>query len=382
MAGHDDGTACLQGLCGVQHMAQQRAPGQGVQDLGQWALHACTFTRRHNDYINGLLFQHCVCLNLYFGSQSMSLSKPSFTARLSTRSARIIGALLLVVLIVGCSAMRLGYNTAPTLAYWWLDSYFDFDGEQSLRMRADLQAVQDWHRKQELPLLIQTLKELQTMAPKPVTPAQVCAMVNGLQTRIQVTLERVAPTIAAIAPTLQVAQLEHVAREFEKRDKKWRTEWLEGTLAERTDRRVEQIVDRAESLYGTLEPAQIAIVRAHIDASSFDGPRQHRELLRRHKDALQVLTTLRTSKVPPAQATADIRGLLERTLKAPDPAFRQYIDRLTLESCVTTAAVHNSSSSRQRARLLQTLQDYEGDASALASQNPQAAPNPASSPTF
>ena len=285
----------------------------------------------------------------------------------------------MAVLIAGCSAVRLGYNTAPTLGYWWLDSYFDFDGEQSLRIRTDLQAVQDWHRKEELPLLIQTLRELQAMAPKAVTPAQVCAVVPGLQTRVLVTLERVSPSIAAIAPSLQTAQIENMVREFEKRNKKWRAEWLEGTLAER---RVGKIVDRAESLYGTLEPAQIAIIKNHIQTSSFDGPRNYREMLRRHEDALQVLKSLRTTKVAPAQATAAIRGLVERTLNAPDPAYRQYIERLTLESCAATAAVHNISTSGQRAHLLQALQDYEGDARALAGQSSQASSNPASSPAL
>ena len=309
----------------------------------------------------------------------MSLSMPS-VARCAIRSTPIIGALLACLALLGCSAVRLGYNTAPSLTYWWLDSYFDFDGEQSLRIKADLQAVQDWHRREELPVLMQTLKELQAMAPAPVTPAQVCQMVPGLQARFQAPLERMATSIAAIAPTLQASQMDHIAREFDKRDKKWREEWLEGTLAERSARRVKQIVERAESFYGTLESTQIGIVKARIDVSTFDGPRQHREMLRRQQDSIQVLNSLRTTRVPPAQATADIRALLERTMKAPDPAFRQYIEQLTQESCATMADLHNSSSSAQRAHLLQTLRDYEGDARALASQAPQSPPAPTSPP--
>ncbi len=301
--------------------------------------------------------------------------------RLIARSAPIIGVLLLALVLVGCSAVRLGYNTAPTLAYWWLDSYFDFDGEQSLRLRADLQTVQDWHRREELPLLIQTLKELQSMAPAQVTAPQVCQMVGNLQTRVQTTLERVVPSIAAIAPTLQAEQVEHVSREFDKRNRKWREEWLDGSLAERADRRVKQIVDRAESFYGRLEPAQIAILRAHINISTFDGPRQYQEMQRRHRDALQVLNALRSNRPAPAQATSDIQGLLERTLKAPDPAFRQYIERITNESCVAVATLHNSSSAEQRAYLAKTLQGYEGDARALANQGQSAtAPKPSTTP--
>ena len=284
------------------------------------------------------------------------------------------------LILGGCSAVRLGYNTSPTLAYWWLDSYFDFDGEQSLRVRSDLQAVQDWHRKAELPLLVQTLKDLQTMAPKPVTPAQVCQLVSGLQTRVQVTLDRVTPTIAAIAPTLQAAQLEHISKEFDRRNRKWREEWIEGTLAERTDRRVKQIVERVESFYGTLEPAQRAIVRSHVDASSFNGPRQFKEKQRRHQDAMQVLKELGATRFSASQATTAIRGLLERSMNAPDPAYREYMDRLTNESCAAMAALHNSSSADQRAYLVQTLRGYEGDARALASQNMDAPP-PEPSPT-
>lgn len=292
----------------------------------------------------------------------------------------IIGALLAALILGGCSAVRLGYNSSPTLAYWWLDSYFDFDDQQSLRVRSDLQAVQDWHRKEELPLLVQTLKDLQTLAPKPVTTAQVCQLVSDLQTRVQTTLDRVTPTIAAIAPTLQAEQLEHISREFDQRNRKWREEWIEGTLAERTDRRVKQIVERAESFYGTLEPPQLAIVRRHVETSSFNGPRQYKEKQRRHQDAMRVLKELGAIRVSSSQATAAIRGLLERSMHAPDPAYRQYMDRLTNESCAAMAALHNTSSTDQRNFLVQNLRGYEADARALASQNTDAPP-PQPSPT-
>lgn len=281
----------------------------------------------------------------------------------------------------GCSAVRLGYNSGPTIAYWWLDSYLDFDDAQSLRLRDDLQAIQDWHRKHELPLLTQILRDLQTMAPKAVTTEQVCGVVTDLQTRLQVTLERVTPTIAAIAPSLKDAQLEHMTQEFVRRDRAWREQWLDGTLTERRQRRIKQIVERAESFYGTLESAQLAIVRDHIVKSSFDGPRQMREMQRRHEDALQVLRELRAPPTKTTQAKAEIRALLERTLRAPDPVYRRYMDNLTTESCAAMAALHNSSSTEQRKRLVLMLQSYEEDARVLSGEEPNdtRANNPSSS---
>jgi hypothetical protein len=299
----------------------------------------------------------------------MSLS-PRFSLRSLVDSAPIIGVLLATLVLGGCSAVRLGYNNSPTLVYWWLDSYFDFDDAQSLRVRNDLQALQDWHRTAEVPLLAQKLKELQTLASKPVSSGQVCAIVSDLQTRVQVTLERVTPTIAALSPSLQNAQLEHMSQEFERRNRKWQDEWIAGTPAERSERRVKQLVDRAESFYGELNNAQIAVVRAHIANSSFDGPRQFLEMQRRQKDALMVLGKIRAGEIPPNQTDAQVRGLLERTLKAPAPAYRRYMDQMTSEGCAAMAALHNASTPEQRTRLTQALQGYEGDARALAAQRP------------
>lgn len=86
----------------------------------------------------------------------------------STRWLRIIG-LLMVLQLAGCSAVRLGYNNAPELTYWWLDGYLDFTSAQSLKVRANLATVQAWHRSQEMPLVLGQLQKLQGMVKDNVT---------------------------------------------------------------------------------------------------------------------------------------------------------------------------------------------------------------------
>ena len=39
-----------------------------------------------------------------------------------------------LTLVAGCSALRIGYSTAPDLVYWWLDRYVDFNGHQTVRV--------------------------------------------------------------------------------------------------------------------------------------------------------------------------------------------------------------------------------------------------------
>ncbi len=46
--------------------------------------------------------------------------------------------LLLVLLLQACSATRLAYQNAPTLLYWRMDRYLDFDTAQAARLRESL----------------------------------------------------------------------------------------------------------------------------------------------------------------------------------------------------------------------------------------------------
>ena len=295
-------------------------------------------------------------------SEMLSKALRPWVAR-AVRWCTIIGLLLGGLALTGCSAIRLGYNNAPNLAAWWLDGYLDFDTAQTARLKADLQALQNWHRKDELPLLADMLKNLQAAAEQPVTPEQVCSLTAYIEARVQAVADRAAPTALAIAPTLQTAQLEHLVRAWDKRNREWREEWLDGAPSERLDRRLKKAVERAEDFYGRLSDTQVAKLRSQIDQSPFDPAIQYREALARQQDTLQTLRTLQNAN--DLQTQAEIRALIARAFKSPDPAFRQYIDNLREQGCSAAADFHNTTSAAQRSKFKKVLQDYEADARAL-----------------
>lgn len=298
----------------------------------------------------------------------MGVTCPSLYRRCTVHLLRkwpsIIGLLLLAVLMQGCSAVRLGYNNAPQLAYWWLDGYFDFDRAQSVKVRADLQTLLNWHRKEEVPLLEQQLTRLLVLAPQDITPTQVCNVYADLQTRAVSALDSAAISLATTATTLQEPQLQYLDRAFEKKDREWREEWLEGTAEERAERRLKRAVEWSEWFYGSLSTAQVAMLTSRFANSQFDPEVQHREKLRRHQDLVATLRGLLNKPLPLAQA--DLRALLQRTVVSADVSYRQHLELLVQENCVTVAILHNSSTLRQRAKLVKTLQGYRGDAQALA----------------
>lgn len=286
-------------------------------------------------------------------------------ARLAQGLRGLLWALLPALLLSGCSTLKLGYNNAPELSYWWLDSFLDFNDPQSTQVRVELAALQAWHRQSELPRYVSILQNLQRLAPATVTPSQLCEAYGELKPRLQAFLDQVEPGIAALAPSLSPEQLLHLQRKLDKRSEKWRAEWLTVTLDERNARRVKQLVDRAEMLYGNLEEPQKALLRERVTALPFEAELRERESQRRHRDVLQTLRQIQGSTPSGTSARIALHAWLARAANSPDSAYRKQQDMATQATCQTLAALHNSTTSAQRLVALKTLQSYEADAASL-----------------
>ena len=284
-------------------------------------------------------------------------------SRLSAFLPRIIGALFLLVL-GGCSAVKIGYNNAPALAYWWLDGYVDFHDAQAVQVRDSLAGLHAWHRKTELPLYADVLRQVQRMAAGPVTPQQVCEISDQVRARVNSLGEQASEGMSRVVPTLKPPQLRHLAQQFDKHNQSWREEWLDGTPAERTARRLDKALERAEGFYGRLDEPQRAVLRQSIQNSAFDATLAWRERQRRQQDLLQVLRE-HSQGVRAAHVKAEILALHQRNMDSPDPAYRGMFERVVSDSCRDLAALHNSTNANQRRELLKTLKNYENDLKAL-----------------
>jgi hypothetical protein len=275
-------------------------------------------------------------------------------------------ALITALVLTGCSAAKLAYNNAPDLSYWWIDSYLDLGDSQGAKLRTDLAALHGWHRQNELPLYVNTLENLRRLAPNNVTPEQACDLGEGLKVRLQSILSQAEPALVSLAQKTTPEQLAHLTQQFEKHNNKWRAEWLEGTATERTARRLKQLIERAEMLYGRLEEPQLTVLRDSLANSGFNAERRYRDVLRRQQDTLATLR--RTANSPPGDTAlkAEVRALMARTLESPDTGQRSDTSALAKENCRNLAAMHNSTTPTQRRALMSKLLSYEADARTLA----------------
>jgi ribosomal protein S30 len=281
--------------------------------------------------------------------------------------ARIIPVLLLALGLSACSAIKLGYGTLPQVAYWWLDGFVDFDETQAGQVRQELGNLHDWHRRNELPRLIEVLERVERMVAADVSAEQACQVVSEVQLRMAAVAERAAPAVGALATTFTPEQLRHLERKYRQRNAKYTSEWIKRSPAERHEKRYEMMLDRIEMIYGSLDAGQRALLRAAVERSIYDPERVLAEFRRRQQDTLQALRQASAPGTSPEQASALLRATMHRVQNPADAAYRAWQQELVQEGCRTFAAVHQSTTPAQREQAARRLRAYQRDLRDLSS---------------
>ena len=296
-------------------------------------------------------------------------SGPSFLVK-----CRIIGiALLGAAVLCGCSAVRVGYNQAPTLAWWWLDGWVDFDAAQSPKVKDAVAQWFAWHRRTQLPDYAQLLAAAAAQVQQPATAAQACRWQDELRARAETALLQGAALAADAAPLLGQAQLPRLERRYRKSNQDFRDDFLQPDPDARLQAAVQRTADRAEMLYGRLDEAQLQLIAAGVEASPFDPAAWLAERERVQAQALQTLAALGAGGAARADrdtARAALQALALRWLHPPPGPYRNYQQQLAAYNCEFVARLHNTTTPAQRRHARDRLRTWEEDVRALAAQKP------------
>lgn len=289
---------------------------------------------------------------------------------------KIIGVLFLAAALPGCSAIKVAYNQAPELAYWYLDDYVDFSSAQSLQVKAELASLQAWHRQTQLPAYAALLQSVQPQLASDISPAQACKVFADVQQKLKLLAERTEPVVASLATTLDAAQLQTMDKQFAKSNASYRDDHMDDQPQAIGKRRVNDGIKRAEMLYGRITSQQTELIARMVENSAFDAERAYAERVRRQKDMLQTLQRMASTTSGAAPATTSpaatepartaAKGLMERMLSSPDAAYRSYAARLLDNACQRFAEFHNTTTPAQRSKAVETVASYEKDLRALA----------------
>jgi hypothetical protein len=270
-------------------------------------------------------------------------------------------ALLILIALQGCSAIKLGYQQLPTLSYWWLDSTVSFSSAQTPAAKEAIDKLYQWHRREELAGYGEVLQRIGQLSTGPLQADQVCSVATDVQARLDVLMRQAVVQAAPVVLALGPRQLSHIARQWESKNEDWEKEWLQGDAQARLERRLDKAVNRFNSFYGELNPAQISLLKAQLAQSPWTAEWGRRDRQRRQQDLLSTLQRVAQSGMTPAQAEAQLWGVWQRWLAPTDAAQRNVLQSLSQRACENLAQLHNTTTPEQRVRVARRLRAYERD---------------------
>lgn len=279
------------------------------------------------------------------------------------------GLLLALSTLGGCSALRVGYSTAPDLVYWWLDSYVDFDSSQTPRVRDAISQWFAWHRKTQLPDYAELLARAEREVLADTTAARTCEWQRDVVKRAHAAYDQIEPAAADLLLTITPQQIAHLEKKYTKYNDEFREEYLQRDGRERAKANLKRTLERAEMLYGRLDDNQRARIAEQLARSPFDAEVWLAERQQRQQDALRLLRAIGADGAAThEQAVAALRGYIDRMERSPREPYRRYSERLAEFNCAFAASLHNGTTPAQRRTAQKKLASWEADLRAIVAQ--------------
>ncbi len=203
---------------------------------------------------------------------------------------RLAVLLLALLLLPGCSAVRVVYNQADNLLAWMAQDYFDFEPLQKQEFNTRLDALLAWHRADQLPDYARFLGEIKQRTERAATREDALWLIEGVKARYRVLAGRGSSDAVEILAGLTPDNIKAAQKQFEKVNKKFSDEHkLGGTQDDRRRARLERTLKRIREWTGPLTPAQEARITALNDTIPYTDQLRQQDRQRRQKEFLALL---------------------------------------------------------------------------------------------
>lgn len=266
-----------------------------------------------------------------------------------------------VVTLSACTMTRFGYEMLPWYMMWRIERYIPLNDTQRGQVSRRVDELHDWHRKTQLPRYAAKLEQATVHLAQPLAPDQVVLWREDLLAFWEPIADRLAGGLAELALTLQPAQIDRLARRLDREAGELRTDYAPADLIARTEARAKRWADRMETLFGRLDPAQRAEIRALAERFPSDENTWIDERLMRGRDFVTLLRRIEAEKPDQAIAEQWARDYLRGLFESRDPERRARISVSNASNDRLTAMMINTATPAQREHMLKLIRGYQSD---------------------
>jgi uncharacterized protein DUF6279 len=271
------------------------------------------------------------------------------------------------LLASACSMVSLGYATAPTLLAWRASRYFDLDSAQQAQLRARLEHVREWHRREELPRVIATLGDARRRADALVTPADAEWFVASVQEHYRVALGRVIDETVDLAASLGPPNVAALQRRLADEEDEFDEKWIDPPPDEIRRERYDRVLEDVEDWLGPLSRAQRQGLKTRLDALPLEYAAWQADRRRRQREFVALLQWQVRNGVRTVGAEDPFVAKLRRWAldwdrgRSPEELAR--VDRFVRDYCAIGVELANDASPAQRDHLRRRLATLIADLS-------------------
>jgi len=276
---------------------------------------------------------------------------------------------LMLVVMAGCSGLRLAYNNGDTVLYWWLNAYVDLDRDQKGWVRDDIDKLFDWHRKTRVKDYVNILRTGQKQLQGNITQADLMSDYSEIKQRTQALLLKAAPELADLAHSLKPEQIAQMEKKFKSNNDDYRKKYLSGDQENRQKLRYKKAMEQFELWFGSFSSEQEAIIRKASDARPLNNEIWLDERMRRQQNVLNLVKKVHQEKLGKEAAATLITTLIKDSFERLEHSERKaFFDAYESSTAQMVLTVIKIATPAQKAHAVKRMQGWIDDFNSLAAQ--------------
>lgn len=270
---------------------------------------------------------------------------------------------LLLVLLPGCSTIRIVYNQADTVLAWMADDYFDLTTAQKQDFHTRINRLLTWHRHEQLPDYVRWLEEIKLRSQRTLTHDDATWLIDNAKARYRVIAQQGSNDAADMLTAMTADNIRALEKQFAKVNQKFTREHkLAGTAEARRKERLERTLKRIREWTGPLNAAQEARIAVLNETIPDTDHLRNQERLRRQKE-FYALLNMRNNK---AEFTRALVPWLADWDKGRPAEVQLALNNSYEKRIALYLEVERMLTAQQRTHMQQRIQSYIEDLHALA----------------
>jgi cell division protein FtsI/penicillin-binding protein 2 len=263
---------------------------------------------------------------------------------------------LLITILSSC-AIKLAYNNADFVLIWILDDYFGLTKHQKNSLDIKIKKHLAWHKKEELPVYSDFLKEIKIKTQDGLTSEEINWIFQRYDDLYENLIKNLSSDAVTFLTSLNKEQIQNLEQKMKKDNEKLTKTYLENSPEERLQKRAERTLNFVKDLIGELTPEQ----EKKITELSKSLPSTTENWLENRKRRQKMFLEILNSSKNASELETRLQDLILNPEKSRSPEYQKHVEEMNKKTREMILIIDKMATPEQRLHALKKIQEYIND---------------------